>query len=92
MGANTNVTLVATENNKSKNDIAIKLHRHFAHPLPEKLLELLNSAGDPWQSDKELKELRKSVMNPQSVKYIEKHHEDQLQVFSWQHHFRNVSQ
>ena len=44
----TNVTLVATENNKLKNDIAIKLHRQFAHPLPEKLLKLLNSAGDPW--------------------------------------------
>ena len=46
-GVNTNVTLVATENNKSKNDIAIKLHRQFAHPSPEKLLKLLNSAGDP---------------------------------------------
>ena len=29
-GVNTNVTLLATENNKSKNDIAIKLHRQFA--------------------------------------------------------------
>ena len=54
-GVNTNVTLLATENNKSKNDTAIKLHRQFTHPLPEKLL---NSAGDPWQSDKELKELK----------------------------------
>ena len=60
-GVNTNVTLLATENNKSKNDIAIKLHQQFAHPLPEKLLKLLNSAGDPWQSDKELKELIKKV-------------------------------
>ena len=46
-GVNTNVTLVATENNKSKNEIAIKLHQQFAHPSPEKLLKLLNSAGDP---------------------------------------------
>ena len=29
--------------------------------MPEKLLKLLNSAGDPWQSDKELKELIKKV-------------------------------
>ena len=77
-GVNTNITLLATENSKSKNDIAIKLHGEFAHPLPEKLLKLLNSAGDPWQLNKELKKLRKSVMNAQSVKYIEKHHKDQL--------------
>ena len=60
-GVNTNVTLLATENNKSKKDIAIKLHRQFAHPLPKKLLKLLNSAGAPWQSDKELKELINKV-------------------------------
>ena len=59
-GVNTNVTLVATEN-KSKNDIAIKLHWQFAHPSPEKLLKLLNSAGDPWQSDEEIKKLIKKV-------------------------------
>ena len=41
-GVNTNVTLVATENNKSKNDIAIKLHRRFAYTSPEKLLKLLS--------------------------------------------------
>ena len=45
-GVNTSVTLVATENNKSKNNIAIKLHQQFGHPWPEKLLKLLNSAGD----------------------------------------------
>ena len=45
-GVNTNVTLVAIEN-KSKNDIAIKLHLQFAHPSPEKLLKLLNSTGNP---------------------------------------------
>ena len=58
---NTNITLVATENNKSENDIAIKLHWQFAHPLPEKLLKLLNSAGDLWQSNEELKKLIKNV-------------------------------
>ena len=47
-GVNTNVTFIATENNKSTNDIAIKLHWQFAHSSLEKLLKLLNSAGDPW--------------------------------------------
>ena len=61
MGVNTNVILVGTENNKSKNDIAIKLHQQFAHPSPEKLLKLLNSAGDLWQSYEELKKLIKKV-------------------------------
>ena len=46
-GVNTNVTFVATEN-KSTNDIAIKFHWQFAHSLLEKLLKLLNSAGDSW--------------------------------------------
>ena len=78
-GVNTNITLVATENNKSKNDIAIKLHWEFAHPSPEKLLKLLNSAADPWQSDEELKKLIKKVSDEcASVQYIEKHQNDQL--------------
>ena len=38
---------MATENNKSKNDIAIKLYQQFAHPSPDKLLKLLNSASNP---------------------------------------------
>ena len=46
---NTNITLVATENDKSKNDIAIKLYWQFADPSPEKLLKLLNLAGNPCQ-------------------------------------------
>ena len=62
---NTNVTLIGTENNKSKNDIAIKLHKKSAHLSSEKLLKMLSSAGDPCQSDKELKKLIE-----QSVKYI----------------------
>ena len=33
----------------------------MSHPSPEKLLKLLNSAGDPWQSDEELKKLIKKV-------------------------------
>ena len=53
---------MATENNKSKNNIAIKLHWQFAHPSPERLLKLLNLTGDPWHSDKELKELIKKMI------------------------------
>ena len=79
-GVNTNVTLLATENNKSKSDIAIKLHRQFAHLLPEKLLKLPNSAGDPWQSGKELNKLIRKVSDECTIckNYIEKHHKDQL--------------
>ena len=54
-GVNTNVTLVATENNIWKNNIAPKLHQQFAQPWPEKLLKLINSDDISWQSDEELK-------------------------------------
>ena len=69
-GVNTNVTLVATGNNESKNDIAIKLHWQFAHPSHEKLLKLLNSAGNPLQSDKELKKLIKKVIDESAIRKI----------------------
>ena len=55
-GVNTNVTL-----------LAIKLHQQLAHPLPEKLLKLLNSVGNPWQSDKELKKSIKKVSDECTV-------------------------
>ena len=35
---------------------AMKLHRQFAHPPPERLLKLVNSAGSTWSSNQELKE------------------------------------
>ena len=60
-GANPNITLIATEENKSKYDIALKLHRQFAHPSTNKLLKLVNSAGEPWRTDNELKKLIKVV-------------------------------
>ena len=50
-GVNTNVTLVATENNIWKNNVATKVHQQFAQPWPEKLLKLINSAGISRQSD-----------------------------------------
>ena len=70
---------MATENNKSKNNIAIKLHWQFAHPSPERLLKLLNLTGDPWHSDKELKELIKKIIEKCTIcKIYRKIPHDQL--------------
>ena len=43
---------------KSTDDIASKLNRQFVHSTPEKLLKLLNSAGQPWSSDNKLNEFK----------------------------------
>ena len=37
IGVNKNVTVLATDTNKSKYDIALKLHRQFASPSPDRL-------------------------------------------------------
>ena len=52
--------ILSDEHFMSKTATANKLHCQFAHPPPplpppEKLLHLLNSAGNPWSEDKELK-------------------------------------
>ena len=52
--ARVNMILTAESSNKSKKDIAIKLHRQFAHAPAEKIIKLLKSAKDPWNSDTEL--------------------------------------
>ena len=79
LGVNTNITLVETENNKSINDIAIKLNQQFAYPLPIKLLNCSTQLGTHNGQTKNSRNLKKmSVMNAQTVKYIEKHHNDQL--------------
>ena len=39
---------------KPKQDIALKLHRQFAHCTADRLIRLLKSAGSPWNSDTEL--------------------------------------
>ena len=62
------ITLTITEN-KSKHDIAVKLHRQFAHTPAEKLVKLLNAAGEPWCGDSELKnEIQKVTNNCQTCK------------------------
>ena len=50
-----NVMLI-NKDNKSTYDIALKLHRQFVHPTPEKLIKTLNSAKQPWSSDNKIKE------------------------------------
>ena len=51
----TNKAVVLKETSKTETEIVQKLHRQFAHPSSDKLLKLLNSAGDPWKNDEELK-------------------------------------
>ena len=46
--------ITLTSKLSDKNSIAIKLHRQFAHPKCEKLINLLKSAAPPWNDDKEL--------------------------------------
>ena len=58
-GTNTAVVLIGTCKTKIK--IALKLHCQFVHPSSDKLLKLLNSAGDPCNTDKELKTLLKKI-------------------------------
>ena len=40
----------------SKKKQALKIHRQFAHAPLEKLLKLISSAGEPWSTDKELRD------------------------------------
>ena len=61
-GNNPNVTLTITQQ-KSKYDIGLKLHRQFLHPTPNKLICLLNSAGDSWVNDNELKDVIHKISN-----------------------------
>ena len=49
-----NITLSA-EHSTSKTAIANKLHLQFTDLPMEKVLHLLNSAGNPWSEDEELK-------------------------------------
>ena len=44
-GTNPNITPI-TMFNKSKCDMTVKLHWQFSYPSPEKLLRLLNCAGE----------------------------------------------
>ena len=52
---NDHIILNVTDS-KTNKEIAIKLHRCFAHPSEDKLLKLVNNAGRKWSDNKELKE------------------------------------
>ena len=45
----------------SNHEIAVKLHRQFAHPTKQKLTQLIKQAGEPWRSNEELKREISSV-------------------------------
>lgn len=60
-GNNTSITLVAIESNKSKIGMARQLQRQFTHPPMERLIQLLNAAGEPWKDGSGLKSLVKKV-------------------------------
>ena len=59
IGKNTVEVPIAT--NKMKTKITQKVHHQFVCPSSDKLLKLLNSAGDPWKNDQELKTLVKKI-------------------------------
>ena len=57
---------------KSDKDIATKLHRSFAHPSSDRLLRLINSAGENWASNENLKREIREVTDSCSVCQIYK--------------------
>ena len=50
----TSVTLMVAASTTKKNQ-AEKIHRQFAHAPVQKLLKLIESAGEPWATDDELR-------------------------------------
>ena len=46
--------VLTVQKEKSKHAQALKLHRQFAHAPADKLVKLLKTAGEPWNSDVEL--------------------------------------
>ena len=58
-----NFTLTVTDNTDS-HKTAMKLHSQFAHPTSAKLIKLLESAGEKWSKNEELKnEIKKVTEN-----------------------------
>ena len=48
---------------KDNHTIALKLHRQFAHPSKEKLLQLIKKAGESWCNNQNLMEEINNVSN-----------------------------
>ena len=47
--------VLKVQHEKSSSEIAKKLHRCFAHPSADRLLRMVNAAGDKWSNDDNLK-------------------------------------
>ena len=60
--SDSSITLTLTNvNEKSNQAIALKLHRQFVHPSSDKLIRLINNAGQPWCNNTDLKNEIKNV-------------------------------
>ena len=57
------MSITLTMTNKDNHNIALKLHRQFALPSQEKLLQLMKNAGKPWRGNQNLVEEVKNVSN-----------------------------
>ena len=60
-GTVSNITLTIKDETKNDHEMATKLHRQFAHPNENKLLNLINSAGHPWSENQNLKDEIKKI-------------------------------
>ena len=54
-------TTLTLTHDKTNHEIASKLHRCFAHPSPDKIIKLVNSAGPQWSQNSDLKHEIKKV-------------------------------
>ena len=84
--SSTRVNLLITEN-KSNKAMILKIHRQFAHPTPDKTINLINNAGIPWSNNKELKEeIQKISENCSLCKIYKKTPQDLLWDYPWPQH------
>jgi hypothetical protein len=68
----TPITLRVTDS-KTNTEIAKKLHRCFAHPSSDRLLRMVNAAGEEWANNEELKaEIRKISNDCDTCKIFKK--------------------
>ena len=73
-GSTTRVNLMITKN-KSNKAMALILHCQFAHPTPDKLINLITNAGISWSNNNELrKEMQKSQRTVLYAKCTGKYH------------------
>ena len=73
-GSTTRVNLMITKN-KSNKAMALILHHQFAHPTPDKLINVITNAGISWSNNNELrKEMQKSQRTVLYAKCTGKYH------------------